>query len=536
VVYEFDITERDVGTHYYHGHTSLDRGDGLQGPIIITDPNKKRPFEYDEELVLFLQDWYHRPGPSQRTGLDSSPFIWIGNADAFLFNGRGQFADCLNESSTSFLAGNCDANCSAASGGVDSYLPYLQVEAGKTYLLQVINAATLVAVNLAIANHTMTVVGADGTYVKPIEVSSLDMGVAQRYMVLLTTDQPDGSYWMETSIRFRDGGPLGRGYLRYGDSSPPTTSNNSTTPILVHPNVSDASAWFDFEGSLVTLNPDDYNTSFVLTSPVKKQYIVVGTQANDAKTGLLRWAVNNVSETFQARPTLYTALEALGSTEAAPWPDTIVTELYDLPETPPVPFNYTENLLNQSSLITTNIEAAADVVLRLERGDVIEVVMQNALALNGRAEFHSWHMHGHSFWVVGQGNGTFDPKTDPDSFNLKNPLRRDTLSLLPYGWTAIRFAADNPGAWPFHCTLAAHAVMGMGFTILTSPDLLPPPPPGLYSCMETSMNPADAQVCTSASDTTTSSANSSLRLDSSLAWLRFVLMGTTAMAAMAIAA
>jgi L-ascorbate oxidase len=532
VVNEFDITESDVGTHYYHGHTSLDRGDGLQGPIIITDPNKRPPFEYDEELVLFLQDWYHRPGPSQRTGLDSSPFIWIGNANSFLFNGKGQFADCLNENSTSFLAGNCDANCSTASGEA-SYLPYLQVEAGMTYLLQVINAATLVAVNLAIANHSMTVVGADGTYVKPVEVSSLDIGVAQRYMVLLAADQPDGSYWMETSIRFRDGGPLGRGYVRYGDSSPPTTSNNSTTPVLVHPNVSDGAAWFDFEGSLVTLNPEDYNTSFVLSSPVKKQYIVVGTQANDAETGLLRWAMNNISETFQARPTLYTALEALRVTGAAPWPDTVAAELHDLPETPPVRFNYTENLQNQSSLITTNIEKAADVIMRLEKGDVIEIVMQNALALNGRAEFHSWHMHGHSFWVVGQGNGTFDPENDPATFNLENPLRRDTLSLLPYGWTAIRFVADNPGAWPFHCTLAAHAVMGMGFTMVTSPDLLPSPPPGLSSCLATSMNPADAQVCTSASASATSSADS-LRRDSSVAWMP--LLGASAIAAVAIAA
>ena len=79
---QFEITERDVGFHYYHGHTSLDRGDGLQGPIIIEDPNNPPPFEYDEELVLFLQDWFHRAGPSQRTGVDSVPFIWIGNPDA----------------------------------------------------------------------------------------------------------------------------------------------------------------------------------------------------------------------------------------------------------------------------------------------------------------------------------------------------------------------------------------------------------------------------------------------------------------------
>ena len=42
---------------------------------------------------------------------------------------------------------------------------------------------------------------------------------------------------------------------------------------------------------------------------------------------------------------------------------------------------------------------------------------------------------------------------------------------------------------------APHSVMGMGFTIITSPDLLSPPPPGLVSCFQTSVNPDDAQEC-----------------------------------------
>ena len=37
--------------------------------------------------------------------------------------------------------------------------------------------------------------------------------------------------------------------------------------------------------------------------------------------------------------------------------------------------------------------------------------------------------------------------------------------------------------------------MGMGFNIITSPDLLSPPPPGLVSCFQTSVNPDDAQIC-----------------------------------------
>lgn len=74
----------------------------------------------------------------------------------------------------------------------------------------------------------------------------------------------------------------------------------------------------------------------------------------------------------------------------------------------------------------------------LVEGEVVEIVLQNTLALNGVAEMHTWHLHGHSFWVVGSGVGIFDENTDPDSYNLLNPVRRDTATVLPYGWTALR--------------------------------------------------------------------------------------------------
>ena len=50
---------------------------------------------------------------------------------------------------------------------------------------------------------------------------------------------------------------------------------------------------------------------------------------------------------------------------------------------------------------------------------------------------HLWHLHGHQFYVVGFGFGTFGEETDPESYNLVNPVRRDTVAVLPLGWTAL---------------------------------------------------------------------------------------------------
>ncbi|GLJ51159.1 hypothetical protein SUGI_1088850 [Cryptomeria japonica] len=96
---------------------------------------------------------------------------------------------------------------------------------------------------------------------------------------------------------------------------------------------------------------------------------------------------------------------------------------------------------------------------------VVDVILQNANTLTptiNSSEIHPWHMHGHDFWILGYGDGVFHPVNDPPKYNMANPPLRNTVALFPYGWTAIRFRADSPGVWPFHCHLEAHFFMGMG--------------------------------------------------------------------------
>lgn len=95
---------------------------------------------------------------------------------------------------------------------------------------------------------------------------------------------------------------------------------------------------------------------------------------------------------------------------------------------------------------------------------------------------HPLHLHGHKFWVLGSGQGSFpyDSVSDaPDGLlNLRNPPHRDTTAFPSKGWTVlryvfdsgdlvqmtransvIRYVTDNPGAWIFHCHLQWHLVV-----------------------------------------------------------------------------
>jgi FtsP/CotA-like multicopper oxidase with cupredoxin domain len=80
---------------------------------------------------------------------------------------------------------------------------------------------------------------------------------------------------------------------------------------------------------------------------------------------------------------------------------------------------------------------------------------------------HPMHLHGHSFWVLAEGNGEWDGTIT----NPNNPIRRDTIQIgapnsVGDGYTVIEFMADNPGVWPFHCHFGDHASAGLYVNVL----------------------------------------------------------------------
>lgn len=83
---------------------------------------------------------------------------------------------------------------------------------------------------------------------------------------------------------------------------------------------------------------------------------------------------------------------------------------------------------------------------------------------------HPFHMHGHSVQVVGWGTGRYDPLSSATTtWNLANPLRRDTFTVPAESHVVIRFRADNPGIWVMHCHVAWHLEAGMLVSFLERP-------------------------------------------------------------------
>ncbi|KAL5076323.1 hypothetical protein RYX36_015307 [Vicia faba] len=422
------------GTYFYHGHYGMQRAAGLYGSLIVNLPeNEREPFRYDGEFNLLLSDWWHTSSHEQEVGLSSAPSRWIGEPQSLLINGRGQF------------------NCSLAAKFVNTTLPQcnfkgdeecapqiLHVEPKKTYRIRIASTTSLASLNLAISNHKLIVVEADGNYVHPFSVDDIDIYSGETYSVLLTTDQdPNKNYWL--SIGVRGGEPNTSQALTILNYKTISASVFPTSPPPVTP------LWSDFERSKAFTKQIISKMGTPQPPKISHQKILLLSTQN-LIGNVEKWAINNVSLTLPVTPYLGSFKFKLNNTFDRKPP----------PRTYPMDYDIFKNPVNPNTTTGNGVYV-------FQLNEVVDVILQNANQLNGNgSQIHPWHLHGHDFWVLGYGEGKFKPGVDENKFNLTRAPLRNTAVIFPYGWTALRFKADNPGVWAFHCHIEPHLHSGMG--------------------------------------------------------------------------
>ena len=85
-----------------------------------------------------------------------------------------------------------------------------------------------------------------------------------------------------------------------------------------------------------------------------------------------------------------------------------------------------------------------DTIFTVRENERIEIVMRNQTGMA-----HPMHLHGHYFKVTAINNVAIEGAL------------RDTVLVPPSTSVTIRFAADNPGNWAFHCHHLYHMNSGM---------------------------------------------------------------------------
>ncbi|KAJ1932486.1 hypothetical protein GGF37_007037 [Kickxella alabastrina] len=83
---------------------------------------------------------------------------------------------------------------------------------------------------------------------------------------------------------------------------------------------------------------------------------------------------------------------------------------------------------------------------------------------------HPFHLHGHVFQVIEMGSIRTDERSMKEA--LDTPVKRDTVIVRGGQYAVLRFRADNPGVWLFHCHIDFHIMLGLQMTFIEAPEMI----------------------------------------------------------------
>lgn len=423
VTFFYDFVVDQPGTYWYHTHVENFYPDGYRQLFLVDNDDAYFADDVDDELSFTFSDWYDDLAENltdtqvlvPQNIQEASPM-----PNAILFN--------------------------------DTLSPKWQVQPGKTYRLRIASVSALANFIFYIPGLNFTIVEVDGVYTEPAETNSIMMVPGQRYSLLVKIPEKTPAVYQMAEV-YRTA------------FTPNTFPQQNMTAFLYTGNVSES----DFE----YLN----NTSIYQTAPI-----------NRTKYSLEKYISTSIDYFDDMELVPYDHQKLL------PKPDREV--VYDINFFRLMPDNVTYTGFNNIAYTAPKVPALYTVLSApddetaenatiygnntqttvLKHNEVVQVVINNI-----GPQIHGLHLHGHNFQVVARGPDFTNTSTlfggNPVFFNSTKanhtfpqyPVRRDVAYVNPYSYMVIRFRADNPGVWVFHCHLSWHLSAGMASQFVEAP-------------------------------------------------------------------
>ncbi|XP_053671441.1 uncharacterized protein LOC128721687 [Anopheles nili] len=545
--FRYTFRADNPGTHFWHSHTGMQRGDGAFGALIIRKDNDIHELLYDHDLsehVLTVQDWAHEQGVSlfashhHSTGDNKPPNL--------LINGRGKYfartakiptitpisvtvptstdksalgedfgdttllvdeeltttepvdgalllddSELLQASSDHKLKSvlrpadvrhrtkrqSRTVNFNAVISPESQHIPLavFHVDRGRRYRFRLINAEFLnCPVELSIENHNLTVIASDGFGVQPLEdLGSFVSYAGERFDFVVKANQPVGNYLM----RFRG--------LMDCDERFTSAYQFAVLRYRGAPETVEYESWpsYDYDAPGPQLNSlnrgpgaEDVIT-IAETNALDQEDLLLLRNETDYKFYVYYDFYGKDNPHFHV-PELYGFGQVVNNTNRLYTPQLNHISM----RMPPVPFLPGRDALdesqfcNETSLRDRNCSGGefceCSHVIQIPLHATVEMIMvDEGFTFDAN---HPFHLHGHAFRVVGMdrvsGNITIaDIRRMDEEGRLPRRLKRapikDTVTIPDGGYTIIRFIANNPGYWLFHCHIEFHAEIGMSLVL-----------------------------------------------------------------------
>ncbi|GAA5865276.1 hypothetical protein JCM1840_003973 [Sporobolomyces johnsonii] len=402
-----------------HAHRQALYADGITGPLIIHSPEDplKIGEDYDIDQIVVINDWYHTEStvivnalqtPEGFQGTFKAPSPQTG-----LINGRGQW-DCS-------FATTLDT-CNELAPLEFTFPPDQRIR------LRFMHVGSHPVFFLSVDEHELTVIEADDTPVEGQPVHRIPINVAQRYSAVLdTTGHSIGdSFYLRADVNtvclgaeFTDLTVQNLAIIRI--------ANDDDEPVST--GLPESLDWSDpIVGNCTDLDESLLVPRVVVNPPSQSnQLSIFNTTAVNTTEDVFRWTIDTVTfENFANDPILHK--------------------------------------------VARGAPIGRDVSARVVAGheEVLDIVIQNV-----QGAPHPFHLHGIEMSLIARGTGILGPYDTPDvPYNLDNPLRRDTISVLPGAYVVVRLIADLAGVHAFHCHIGWHQSQGLMGVLVVEPEVI----------------------------------------------------------------
>lgn len=436
--YTNGLADRNLSLHF-HGLFQRD-SNAMDGPEMVTQcpipPGQT--FTYNFTVDQAGTYWYHsHSGPQYSDGLRGVFVVEDENDVDFDEEVVLSVSDWYHAESAELMAGFMSRFNPTGAEPVpqnalfnDTKNATWEVRPETTYLVRLVNMGMFVSQYVYIEGHELTIVEVDGVRVQPQKTDSLYLSVAQRVSFLVTTK---GS----TSRNYRFVNVLDRDMLDVQPADLEAISTNWMVYDRQRPLPEPLKKEY-YDSLVAALSPfDDFGLVPASREPLLPDYdyqITLNFTMDNLGDGVNYALFNGKSYTAPRVPTLFSVFSS------GEWAASL--DIY-------------------GSNTNTHV---------LQHNEVVEIVLNNMDP--GK---HPFHLHGHNFQVVARSMGTED-ENDPQIYDPENtppfpetPLIRDTVLVNPNGYVVIRFKADNPGVWFFHCHVDWHLEQGLAITLVEAP-------------------------------------------------------------------
>lgn len=480
--FRYQFVVKNAGTHFYHSHISVHMIDGQYGSFIVRDSPLLNPFYnlYDidrPEHVMVISDWFHE------LSLERFPGRYRKNRgqipENFLINGRGNWTDPSSGVSTNVA------------------LSMFIVEKGKRYRFRMINAcSTVCLIEVKIEKHPVQIIATDGENVKPVQgIDAITMASGERVDFILNANQTSGYYWIHVrglgECAERNAGIYQLAILAYKGSSKSSLSSypgyffGVSRNIFNPPNSTECGNGFCVDQLTKIYFPDE-NIIPLYQKP--DELIIMSFNFFNYSEPLLFNSKNQEYKHFYVSPT--------GSHL-----DSLVANIsYKNPSAPLISQNNGYQFMCGDPFVpsTCTEPCTCAHVYHIQLGALVDVMIYDERPLQDLN--HPFHLHGYSFCVMYAGqfvnalnknditNKDVMKEMEAHMTRLQNGYYthcspKDTVIVPNTGFTILRFKADNPGWWFFHCHFSWHTATGMNVVLHvgTSYDL-PPVPRNFPTC------------------------------------------------------